>query len=77
MTSIVQPKAGVSIGIDVSKHHLDVHVHPLDQSWRVDNSAEGLSALQQHLHPLRIARIAVESTGGRDTRTSRPTPRGS
>lgn len=64
MTSIAQTEAGVSIGIDVSKHHLDVHVYPLDQSWRVDNSAEGLSALQQHLHPLRIERIAVESTGG-------------
>ena len=42
MTPIAQTEAGVWNGIDVSKSHLDVHVHPLNQSWRVDNSAEGL-----------------------------------
>lgn len=56
--------AGVSVGIDVSKRHLDVHLHPLNQSLRVDNSAAGLAQLLQQLQPLSLQRIAVESTGG-------------
>lgn len=64
MTSTSSAADGVAVGIDVSKHHLDVYVHPLDQSWRVDNSAAGLAALRQRLQPWPLYRIAVESTGG-------------
>lgn len=64
MTSTSSPDAGVSVGIDVSKHHLDVHAHPLDRSWRVDNSVEGLAQLHQHLQPLALYRVVIESTGG-------------
>jgi transposase len=64
MTSTSSPDAGVAVGIDVSKHHLDVYVHPLNQSLRVDNTTEGLAQLHQHLQPLPLYRVAVESTGG-------------
>lgn len=64
MSSIAQTHDAVAIGIDVAKHHLDVHVHPQNQAFRVENSAGGLAVLQQQLQPLNIERIAVESTGG-------------
>jgi transposase len=64
MTSTCSTTADVSVGIDVSKHSLDVHLHPLDQSLRVGNSAEGLTQLQRHLQPLNLERVVVESTGG-------------
>lgn len=56
--------AGVCVGIDVSKSHLDVYLHPSSQSLRVENSTEGLAHLHQWLHPLPLHHIAIESTGG-------------
>jgi hypothetical protein len=29
------------IGIDVAKEHLDVHVRPTDEAWRVSNDDAG------------------------------------
>jgi len=64
MSSTTSTDATVSVGIDVSKHSLDVHLHPLDQALQVDNTADGIAQLLQRLQPLPIGRIAVESTGG-------------
>lgn len=64
MTSTVCTDADVAVGIDVSKHHLDVYLHPRDESLRVDNSSNGLTQLQRHLQPLNLERVVVESTGG-------------
>ena len=35
-------KTDSSVGIDVSKNWLDVHVLPEDVSWRVPNTAAGI-----------------------------------
>ena len=64
MSSTLSTDATVSVGIDVSKHSLDVHLHPLDQALQVNNTADGIAQLWQRLQPLPIGRIAVESTGG-------------
>lgn len=51
-------------GIDVSKHHLDVHLHPVGQTTRYDNDPQGIGRLLRDLEPHAIERIAMESTGG-------------
>jgi len=51
------------VGIDVSQHHLDVHVRPAHLRRRFDNSAEGIAALLDWLRPLAAERIVCESTG--------------
>lgn len=53
-----------TVGVDVSKHHLDVHLHPADESQRFDNTYEGVCRLLQWLEPFRPQRVVVESTGG-------------
>jgi len=53
-----------TVGIDVSKLHLDVHLHPDGRSRRFDNSHEGVSELLNWLTPIKPDRVVVESTGG-------------
>ena len=53
-----------TVGIDVCKQHLDVHLQPDDRSWRVDNNAQGVEQLTQQLAELKPQRVIVESTGG-------------
>ena len=52
------------IGIDVAKHHLDVHQHQLGDSFRVDNDHAGWSKLIQRIEQRSLTLIAIESTGG-------------
>jgi transposase len=52
------------IGIDVSKDHLDVHVHPAGGAFRLARSGDGVAALVARLGPLRPALVALEATGG-------------
>ena len=52
------------VGIDVAKHHLDVHIAPQNQHVRVANAPDGWNELRRRLSPLPIRRIVVESTGG-------------
>lgn len=52
------------VGIDVAKHHLDVHVLPTGQVLRVDNDEPGITQLREELKTLALERIVVESTGG-------------
>jgi transposase len=54
----------VSVGIDVSKHWLDVAVEPEAERWRFDNDAAGHEALVEHLGSQTIERIVLEATGG-------------
>src|SRR6478752_5453521 len=42
----------VFVGIDVSKDHLDVHVLPEGQAWRVANDATGCAELSERLSGL-------------------------
>jgi transposase len=53
-----------TLGIDVSKHQLDVHLQPDGRTWRVANTPEGVRQLTEQVAEYHPARIVVESTGG-------------
>jgi len=57
------PSEEVYIGIDVSKDGLDIHVHPLELDFRVDNDRRGLGVLVRRLAGWRVAMVVVEATG--------------
>ena len=50
-------------GIDISKDHLDVHVAPVEQARRFDNTPAGWRALAKWLSTFTPERIVYESTG--------------
>lgn len=54
-----------TIGIDVSKDHLDIAILPAGEIFRVPNDTEGHQRLIGQLHrALPIERIVLEATGG-------------
>jgi len=59
--------AAVVVGIDVSKLHLDVHVRPSAEAFRLGRDEAGLDELVGRLQPLEPALIALEATGGFET----------
>jgi transposase len=54
----------VFVGIDVSKHRLDVHVRPSGEAWSVDNDAKGHVRLAEKLGAMRVSLVVLEATGG-------------
>lgn len=56
------------IGIDVSKDRLDVHIHPLSQSWTVPNSQQGFASLIARLVRLGPVAVGIEASGGYERR---------
>lgn len=52
-----------SVGVDISKDTLDVHLHPAGASHRFANDAKGFSALIACLKGFAIARVVFEPTG--------------
>jgi transposase len=54
----------VFVGIDVSKHRLDVHVRPSAEAWSVDNDAKGHTRLVEKLSALSTNLVVLEATGG-------------
>src|SRR2546425_5785716 len=52
------------VGIDVSKHQLDVAVRPRGETWTVAHDEAGLSALVVRLRALAPTLIVVGATGG-------------
>lgn len=55
----------ICVGIDISKSHLDVALHPAaDHRRRFANTAAGRRALLEWLEPMAPARIVYEPTGG-------------
>ncbi|MGH7086035.1 MAG: IS110 family transposase, partial [Acetobacteraceae bacterium] len=52
-----------TVGIDISKATLDVHVHPAGVSRQFANTAKGHKTLIAWLRPWSTARIAYEATG--------------
>ena len=52
-----------SVGVDISKDALDVHLHPAGAVHRFANDAKGHSALTAWLEGFVIARVAFEPTG--------------
>jgi transposase len=54
-----------SIGVDVCKQFLDIHLYPTSQRWRVPNTIVGLLSVRSHLPaPVQVKRVVLESTGG-------------
>jgi transposase len=54
----------VSVGIDVAKDNLDIHVRPTGLAFRVTNDEAGFTALLAQLQALRPAASVLEATGG-------------
>lgn len=54
----------VYVGIDVSKHQLDLARHDQATTLSVTNDATGVQRIVEMLKPIRVAIIAVEATGG-------------
>lgn len=52
------------VGIDVSKHRLDVHVRPSTEQWSVDNDTKGHARLAERLVALNPSLVVLEATGG-------------
>jgi transposase len=51
------------VGIDVAKDSLEVYVRPLNESFSVSNTPEGLEELVARLKPLAPERVVLEATG--------------
>ena len=56
-------KTDSSVGIDVSKNWLDIHVLPEDVSWRVPNTAAGIRQLKRELKRFSVDLVVFEATG--------------
>jgi transposase len=52
------------VGIDVSKYHLDVHVLPSGDAFRVSHDEPGLASLIERVRPLQPTIVVLEATGG-------------
>ena len=52
-----------SVGVDISKDHLDACLYPGGEARRFSNDAKGHRALTTWLSPRRVARIVFEATG--------------
>jgi transposase len=64
MSNPLAPSAGqVTIGIDISKHHLDVHTHPEGCVQQFTNDSAGHARLIAWITPRRPSRIIFEATG--------------
>ena len=56
--------APVSVGIDVAKRRLDVHVLPSGEAFDVPNDGNGVARLRARLAGLAPALVVLEATGG-------------
>jgi transposase len=54
----------VFAGIDVSKGILDVAVRPGGETWKADNSEEGIKGLAGRLQEAGVSLVVAEATGG-------------
>lgn len=54
----------ITVGIDVSKDRLDVHIRPLSEAFAVPRDGEGLTKLCDRLTALAPTLVALEATGG-------------
>lgn len=52
-----------TIGIDISKDTLDVHIHPGGEDRRFTNDAEGFRALREWIGERCVERLVFEATG--------------
>jgi transposase len=64
MSNLLSPSAEqVTVGIDISKHHLDVHVHPEGCVQQFTNDCAGHARLIALITPRKPTRIVFEATG--------------
>lgn len=54
----------VYVGMDVGKSYLDIAVYGIEETWQVENKAEGLSKLLALLEEFGPKLVAVEASGG-------------
>jgi transposase len=57
----------IFVGIDVSKDHLDVAIHPIGEAFVVERNAAGLDRLIARLREVSPRVVALEATGGFET----------
>jgi transposase len=58
----------ITVGIDVSKSRLDVHVHPAGESFAVGNDDAGVEQLAERLAAVAPDGIGLEASGGHERR---------
>ena len=56
------------VGIDVSKEHFDIHIHPSGTSWRCGSSPDEIARLARRLAGLGPAAIGLEASAGYESR---------
>jgi transposase len=61
-------KAPVFVGIDVSKHRLEIHLRPSGEGFTVDHDDGNVAALVERLVALAPALVVLEATGGMEVR---------
>src|SRR4051794_9802736 len=66
--SRVMDKLPAFVGIDVSKHRLDIHLRPSGEGFAVDHGEEEVAALVARLAALAPALVVLEATGGLEVR---------
>ena len=54
----------VFIGVDVSKNHLDVHIHPIGKHFKLKNSEKDIRKFIKELPKFNSPKMACEATGG-------------
>jgi len=52
------------VGVDVSKAHLDIHIHPAKKVFRIKNDKDGLKSLHSILSKHEIEQVVCEASGG-------------
>lgn len=52
------------VGIDVSKHFLDVYIRPSGEASRHPNTEQGIASLVEYLQALQPELVVLEATGG-------------
>jgi transposase len=57
----------IFVGIDVSKHHLDVSVRPTGEEFHVGNNDEGFAEIVERIKTISPDLIVLEATGGYET----------
>lgn len=58
-----QTRQEINVGIDVSKHHLDIHILPSNESFQVSNDSAAFEQTCAKLKSLLPDRVVVEATG--------------
>lgn len=53
----------ITIGVDVSKDMLDIHLHPIGEDRQFTNDTKGFKALLKWLEGRPVARLVFEATG--------------